>query len=373
MRRSLAIWLLLALIGAVSGFGDNKAPADGPEALRKAIANLDVDGVKAILLARRAVLGESKSLFLAVVAAADSLEFQWRLEHSYENTDQETHNNIDNRGANIVAGITAAGGYALSRDDRLALYMACEDGFNELAKTLIEAGVNPSEPSFDRPWAEPYQATPMTAAVKKGHAEIEAILTAHGMREVSQEERSQLLLVQAAEDSDIQKIEELLKNGADINGRSLEGDTPLEAAVDNSVDYDVVRLLMLLGAKPNTESPASEYPYPLLAAVRCAGRFAAVGWDAKLALEYQVVQDLIGAGAWVSVTDRDGNTPLHYAAKFSLFEIVKLLIDGGAKVSSPNKDGETPLDLAVDGRIIKLLKANGAQESPPMRNTENLR
>jgi ankyrin repeat protein len=136
-----------------------------------------------------------------------------------------------------------------------------------------------------------------------------------------------------------------------------------------SSNYEMFRFLVTRGAKTNVESPGESFRYPLIEAVYSAGLLAVAGNKRRGDAE-KIVFELISAGAWVSVVDSAGNTPLHYAAKYSLRSVAESLINHGAKVSPVNNEGKTPLDFAVDGQVIRLLKANGAQESLPKRDPQ---
>lgn len=59
----------------------------------------------------------------------------------------------------------------------------------------------------------------------------------------------------------------------------------------------------------------------------------------------------------VSVDDRDknGNTPLHDAARFGQIRIAQVLFDNGADVYARNVFGETPIDLAIKTRQKKMV------------------
>jgi len=63
--------------------------------------------------------------------------------------------------------------------------------------------------------------------------------------------------------------------------------------------------------------------------------------------------------------DKEGNTPLHYAAGYGRGEFVKDLIDAGAKGFKKNTHGHTPFDLVLmekknpinqDMELMKLLE-----------------
>ena len=149
-----------------------------------------------------------------------------------------------------------------------------------------------------------------------------------------------------------------------LNTPDMEGMTVLQAALEWGPPGEgkeaIVHNLLNSGASPNVQSPGSMYLYPIVAATFMDGVAAnSKGQQPMDMLE----KELLAAGAWVSVTDGAGNSPLHYAAKYSLYDVSDWLIQAGAKVSQQNSDGKTPLDLAVDGKIIKLLKANGARET----------
>ena len=73
-----------------------------------------------------------------------------------------------------------------------------------------------------------------------------------------------------------------------------------------------------------------------------------------------VVELLLKHDADVHMTNKDGSTPLHLAASYGRTDVVKLLLEGDAAVNVENKAGETPLDVArAKGRktIVRILEA----------------
>ena len=58
-------------------------------------------------------------------------------------------------------------------------------------------------------------------------------------------------------------------------------------------------------------------------------------------------ENLIKNGAETNITDFDGSTPLHYAAKNNNVELCTLLLDNGANVNAADNTGQTPLHLAI--------------------------
>ncbi len=76
-------------------------------------------------------------------------------------------------------------------------------------------------------------------------------------------------------------------------------------------------------------------------------------------------ESLIRKGLDVNLADKNGWTPLHFAAQSQAPEVVALLLDAGAQVDPKDVHGNTPLFKAVfesEGRgdTIRLLRARGA-------------
>jgi ankyrin repeat protein len=75
---------------------------------------------------------------------------------------------------------------------------------------------------------------------------------------------------------------------------------------------------------------------------------------------------LINEGAEIDCQNQDGNTPLHFCAKFPNVEIPKCLIAAGAKIRTMNANGQTPLFAASHYRngemssFLSSLKGKGA-------------
>ncbi|MDU8908853.1 ankyrin repeat domain-containing protein, partial [Wolbachia endosymbiont of Drosophila bocqueti] len=77
----------------------------------------------------------------------------------------------------------------------------------------------------------------------------------------------------------------------------------------------------------------------------------------------KVVNTLIDKKAEINAKDRQGRTPLHWAASKGGIEVVNALIEKGADVNAVNKYGDAPLRFAArDGHIdiVKALIQGGA-------------
>jgi len=169
-------------------------------------------------------------------------------------------------------------------------------------------------------------------------------------------------LIEAIWANDAKKVELLIKQGADVNGK--HEDTILVEAVRNkNVSIEIVKMLLnTKGIEVNKYStrPMGAYSWyrtPLIAAAY-AGNVEAV----KL---------LLAKGAKPNLADQHlpsnpitGPMPLEtaltYAAAGGNYEIVKLLLDNGAKIEQMNAVGCTPLMDAVGatGKSSAIVKEN---------------
>lgn len=72
------------------------------------------------------------------------------------------------------------------------------------------------------------------------------------------------------------------------------------------------------------------------------------------------VQALITQGVDANSKDREGWTPLHYAAELGHTRICQLLIQAGADVNARDKDGQKPVDLLLEdeGELAELLRGS---------------
>ncbi|RYP68260.1 hypothetical protein DL771_006762 [Monosporascus sp. 5C6A] len=85
----------------------------------------------------------------------------------------------------------------------------------------------------------------------------------------------------------------------------------------------------------------------------------------------EVVKLLLENGADLTITKKDGWTPLHAASVNGHVEVVKLLLEKGADVTTADNNGNTPLLAAsATGRVevVKLLLENGADATIASNN-----
>lgn len=134
----------------------------------------------------------------------------------------------------------------------------------------------------------------------------------------------------------------LLQRGFDPNATDADGNSALLL----SLKHDSSRVFQVLMAHPaiKVESVNSHGESPLMMA--------------SLRGAVDACRQLIERGAQVN---RDGWTPLHYAASGPSGEAVGLLIARGARIDAPSPNGTTPLMMAArygsEEAVVALLAA----------------
>ena len=128
----------------------------------------------------------------------------------------------------------------------------------------------------------------------------------------------------------------LITNGATINAKDKDENTPLHFAA-KSGNTGIVKLLITNGAIIDAQN---KYGYtPLFETIKTS----------KYDSHTDTANILIENGADVNARKDDGYTPLHYAAWASSTDTVNILIDQGAKVDITDQWGQTALDIAKRG------------------------
>lgn len=151
----------------------------------------------------------------------------------------------------------------------------------------------------------------------------------------------------AAKSGDLEKVQRLVIDGTDVNGRGINDETPLIVASLEG-QGEIANYLLQRGAD---------------IAARNAGGLSALH-AAAYAGHRDIVALLLAKGADVNdATNRFGVTPLHVAAEENRLAVVELLLKQGADPSAVERNGYTPLSRAgwrEHWDVVVLLLAQGA-------------
>lgn len=319
------------------------------------------------------------------------------------------------RGPSDIDNIGKQGGFT-------ALHYAARDGFVDVARALLDAGLNVNVVT------EGDRSTPMVVAIINGQYDLAmnflergadlnltnddgvgplfatinnewALRTWYPQPTANQQQRISYL----------EFLEALLKAGADPNlrtrshiwyaayntgrmGVDFAGATPFWRAA-YSLDVDAMRLLVRYGADPSI--PSMTYGAPRrdndpsgLPAIAAGGPHvpsfhaaSGVGYGtSRVAQQHRHVPDgwipatkyfLAELGVDVNIRDADGFTALHHAAARGDNAMIKYLVGRGADVMAVNRAGQTTVDMANSPEqrtqpfpeTIALLEGMGAKNN----------
>jgi ankyrin repeat protein len=160
-------------------------------------------------------------------------------------------------------------------------------------------------------------------------------------------------LYAAARGGRVERALELLEAGADAHALPPADDRDQRVLPVLAAVLPDLRLLRALIAQGVDLNQAHAGMTPLLAATRDS-------WHGRP----EAVMTLLANGADARVRDRDGNTPLHHAARSSDPGVAALLRDAGAELDARNDEGVTPLGIACgcgNWRLARFLVELGAK------------
>lgn len=188
-----------------------------------------------------------------------------------------------------------------------------------------------------------------------GHDEILEVATNRHTKKISDSgfrsdaEDRRRALIDAVSQGNREKIELLIAQGADVNARDGNGNTPLMLAA-RSGHSEIVQFLIARGADVHLKDNLGNTP--LIDTARYASEFA-----------LKVIEILLAEGANVQAKNIYSNTALINAVRSGRSDVVELLVKEGADVDARSKTGQTALKLAADALrkdVIEVLTEYGA-------------
>ena len=176
--------------------------------------------------------------------------------------------------------------------DNTPLHVACQNGFLETVKVLVDHGADCDNKNED-------ERTPFHMAAASGHTEVVKYLLGVDKTAVNdKDEDDNTALHLAATNKMTNTLQILLENGSSVHERNDNFWTPLDCA-------------------------------------------AAAG-------AYKCVQKLLEHGSKIDPRDRKNTTPLHLSAMYGHNNITQLLLDNGADIQIENDNGRNALEIAVE-------------------------
>lgn len=145
-------------------------------------------------------------------------------------------------------------------------------------------------------------------------------------------------LHEAADDGNIELVEELIMRGAKVNAQGGAYNTALTAAAFGGFD-ETVDLLLENGADARI----------------AGGKFSNALSAALYTMPYYPVDKLIAAGADINAKDSHGRTSLHIAAYQSDWEMIEELRAAGGELTIKDKQGRTLLHHAAAGSCASII------------------
>lgn len=259
---------------------------------------------------------------------------------------------------------------ARAPDGRTPLHFAASNTDDPaVIRALLDAGARPDARS-----GEDFTVLCVAAAGNENPAVIRALLDGgaytgdlcghisdaqHGITPLH-------LAVQFNANPDVAEV--LIQAGADVNARPLRRGTPLCQAARQSVNVEMIRLLLRHGAETGDAArcaTSNEDPAAMQILIEAGADLAGVLHNTIFNPTTLVTEIVIAAGADLngSLTFEtqegatEGSTPLHWAARrlgqLNL-EAVRLLLVAGADPNLLDSAGRTPLDWAEERRQTSL-------------------
>jgi ankyrin repeat protein len=261
----------------------------------------------------------------------------------------------------VVAGLVGSGGGGLT-----ALVFAAREGDRESARLLLDAGADVNQ-TTDYGW------TPLLTATNNRHYQLATALIARGADVNLANKGGWTPLYIATDNRNIEGgdypvprpdmdhlrfITLLLERGANPNGRIKEdtlsrtiftmqwffesGATPFVRAAQSS-DTELMQLLVKHGADPKIPT---DYGDTALTAAAGIGWVEGVTYERSPSENVAAVRMLLDLGLDPNAANNDGRTPLMGAALKGRNDVVQLLVDRGAKLETRDR-GSRDTDTVV--------------------------
>lgn len=245
------------------------------------------------------------------------------------------------------------------------LLIAAENGNLSMADILLSYGANVAKTDAD-------QRCALHLAARSGNAGFcEFLLDKSDIDINVRDKQNWTPLHHACAREKTHVVKTLIERGADLTAVDDEGYTPLHRAMAERSDDIIDVYVQTLGNQADFDVLSQQGDTPLMIAVRTGfvrsvDKLVAAGADVTTqnpagasALHVALEQSENNMSMTLAtalqtrginpdtLADKDGNTPLHIAARMDATAVIEKLLEMGADIDRPNAAGETPLHLAV--------------------------
>eukprot|EP00004_Rigifila_ramosa_P019012 TRINITY_DN4798_c0_g1_i1.p1 TRINITY_DN4798_c0_g1~~TRINITY_DN4798_c0_g1_i1.p1 ORF type:complete len:1400 (-),score=345.14 TRINITY_DN4798_c0_g1_i1:632-4831(-) len=253
-------------------------------------------------------------------------------------------------------------------DKRTPLHLAASSGALNIVRFLVDEAKVPIDP-IDR-WG----STPFDNAIQSQFPEVVAFFQSRGCVPTAALKDFTTELFAAAAAGDLQKIKNLVMNGAVLTAQDYDRRTLLHVAAAHGylhlVEFlfsagldvqlpDKLGVLPLRYALMNHHSDVVDFLRQRGAPSSSKELIAAVS-AAVAQHRTDELQRLIFLGADVDFADENGQTPLHRAAALGYADVVRLLLTQPVRTAAKDSNQLTPIRLAQKkghSQVVELLSA----------------
>jgi ankyrin repeat protein len=264
-----------------------------------------------------------------------------------------------------IKALLGAGASLTGRDtlSNTALHTAVRSNATQAAEALIDAKINVDAYNL-------YGQTPLHDAVRLNSFEAQSLLVTRGADLEVRDNGGNTPLLLAISAGVYRAADHLLGANADSNTRNNNGDTALHIAVRDERS-DLVGLLLKAGASIHSQNADGESPFTIalsfsdtrnqagasrmVSTLLTTDRVKTSDDEGRSPLHIAIMRNMslskleviLSQGGKINAVDREGRTPLRFAADMNNWEAVRFLVGAGSDVFSTARDGRSPGEVAL--------------------------